>query len=170
MPVDSREGFACVIADSPTPSPAPAGDLEGAILSAARSLPLPRLQIQTEPADETLVNIETNLFTEPRTFNRTLNLLGANVQLTARPLNYTWHPGDGTTFTTPRPGGRYPDLDVTHRYRRPADAVSPRVDVTYRIRYRVDGGAWTTLDETITAPGPANSLRVAEARPVITGD
>ncbi len=41
-------------------------------------------------------------------------------------------------------------MDVTHRYREPADDVRPRVDVTYRVRYRVDGGAWQTIGQTLS--------------------
>jgi hypothetical protein len=59
-------------------------------------------------------------------------------------------------------------MDVTHRYRQPADDVHPRVDVTYRVRYRVDGGAWQTIGQTLQASGPAAELDVREAAPVLT--
>jgi hypothetical protein len=57
---------------------------------------------------------------------------------------------------------------VTYRYRQPAEAVSPRVDVTYRVRYRVDGGSWNTIDQTLLASGPTAQLEVKEAVPVLT--
>ena len=40
--------------------------------------------------------------------------------------------------------------------------------MTYRVRYRVDGGAWNTIGQTLLASGPAAELEVKEAAPVLT--
>jgi hypothetical protein len=90
------------------------------------------------------------------------------VRLDAAPVRYTWVHGDGTTASTSKPGRPYPAKDVTHQYRQPDDDLHARVDTTYRVRYSVDGGGWTTLGETLTAPGPATTLDVDEATPVLT--
>ena len=35
--------------------------------------------------------------------------------------------------------------------------------MTYQIRYRIDGGTWQTLGDTITAQGPNGDVRIREA-------
>ncbi len=141
---------------------------EGDILRAVREIGLPSLKVQIQPGEETLVNIETIFYTRPQPFERSITLLGFDIDLSADPVRYTWVHDDGTASTTSRPGKPYPAMDVTHRYRSPADDVHPRVDVTYRVRYRVDGGAWQTIGQTLQASGPAAELDVREAAPVLT--
>lgn len=141
---------------------------EGDVLRAVREIGLPSLEVQIQPGEETLVNVETIFYTQPRPFERSVTLLGFDVDLVATPVRYTWIHDDGTASTTSRPGRPYPAMDVTHRYREPADDVHPRVDVTYRVRYRVDGGAWQTIGQTLQASGPPAELDVREAAPVLT--
>ena len=141
---------------------------EGDILRAVREIGLPSLKVRIQPGEETLVNIETIFYTQPEPFERSITLLGFDIDLVADPVRYTWVHDDGTVSTTSRPGKPYPAMDVTHRYREPADDVRPRVDVTYRVRYRVDGGAWQTIGQTLQASGPAAELDVREAAPVLT--
>lgn len=141
---------------------------EGDVLRAVREIGLPSLQVQIQPGEETLVNVETIFYAEPEPFERSITLLGFDIDLVAEPVRYTWIHDDGTVATTSRPGKPYPAMDVTHRYREPADDVHPRVDVTYRVRYRVDGGAWRTIGQTLLASGPAAELDVREAAPVLT--
>lgn len=141
---------------------------EGDILRAVREIGLPSLPVQIQPGEETLVNIETIFYTRPQPFERSVDLLGFDVDLAATPVSYRWIHGDGTARSTTSPGRPYPAMDVTHRYRKPAEDVDPRVDVTYRVRYRVDGGAWQTLGQTLLASGPVAGLDVKEAAPVLT--
>ncbi|AXT85391.1 hypothetical protein C6I20_09465 [Aeromicrobium sp. A1-2] len=169
--VDAVEEIQCY---AQTPDSEAAGDpegrdlTEGDIVRAVREIGLPSLAVRIQPGDETLVNIPTIFYTLPQEFARNINLLGFNIDLTADPVSYRWVHGDGTTSTTSRPGAPYPALDVTHRYRVPAKAVRPRVDVTYRVHYRVDGGGWQTVGQTLEASGPAAALDVDEAAPVLT--
>ncbi len=141
---------------------------EGDVLRAVREIGMPALRIRIEPGATTLVNVETNFYAEPAPFTRSIELLGFDVDIEATPASFAWTHGDGTTATTGSPGRPYPHLDVTHRYRAPAAVVRPRVDVTYEVRYRVDGGAWAPLSQTLTAAGPAGTLAVNEAAPVLT--
>lgn len=141
---------------------------EGDILRAVREIGLPSLKVQIQPGEETLVNVETIFYTRPQPFERSVTLLGFDIDLVAEPVRYTWVHDDGTVSTTSQPGKPYPAMDVTHRYREPADDVHPRVDVTYQVRYRVDGGAWQTIGQTLQASGPAAELDVREAAPVLT--
>ncbi len=140
----------------------------GRVLQAVREIGLPSLRLTVQPGGETLVNLDTILSTSEPDFARSLTLLGSTVDLEASPTSYTWHHGDGTTQTTTIPGAPYPAKDITHRYTRPAKDVRLRVDATYEVRFRIDGGPWQTLADTITATGPATSLDVREARPVLT--
>jgi hypothetical protein len=141
---------------------------EGDIVRAVREIGLPSLPVKIQPGEETLVNIETIFYTRPQPFERSITLLGFDIDLVAEPVRYTWVHDDGTVSTTTRPGKPYPAMDVTHRYREPADNVRPRVDVTYRVRYRVDGAEWQTIGQTLQASGPAAELDVREAAPVLT--
>lgn len=140
----------------------------GDILTAAREVGMPPLELQVQPDGETLVNVETIFYTDPTVLRRTVTLLGRTVRLECTPVRFTWVHGDGTTASTSKPGRPYPAKDVTHRYEQPDDNVGARVDTTYRVRYSVDGGGWATLDETLTARGPVTAIDVDEAAPVLT--
>jgi hypothetical protein len=152
-------------ADTPQPEITP-----GLVLNEIRRIGLPTLETHTQPQDKTLVNFDTIFYTEPHPFTATVTLLGQQVDITAEPTSYTWHHGDGTGTTTRTPGAPYPAKDITHRYTRGDTTVRPRVDVTYTARFRVNGGAWQDIDETVTIAGPQTSLRITEATPVLSGD
>ncbi|HSE10291.1 MAG TPA: hypothetical protein VLB29_16640 [Nocardioidaceae bacterium] len=125
---------------------------------------------RTQPEGKTLVNFDTIFYTEAQPFNATVTLLGQQVDITAEPEQYTWHHGDGSSTATTSPGAPYPSKEITYRYSDADTTVSPRVDVTYSARFRVNGGAWQDIDETVTIAGPEGSLRVSEARPVLSGN
>jgi len=171
FPDRTEPGTRCALrgfADGPDPDEDEAELTEGDIVRAVREIGLPSLKVRIQPGEETLVNIETIFYTQPQPFERSITLLGFDIDLVASPVRYTWVHDDGTVSTTSRPGKPYPAMDVTHRYREPAEDVRPRVDVTYRVRYRVDGGAWQTIGQTLQASGPAAELDVREAAPVLT--
>ena len=152
-------------ADTPRPPQVGPDD----VLTALRRIGLPALEAKTQPADKTLVNFETIFYAEPQTFARTLTLLGQRVEVEATPTAYTWHHGDGTSTQTSTPGARYPAKEVVHEYTDAQVTVSPSVDVTYSARFRVNGGAWQEIPETVTISGPQGSLRIAEATAVLSG-
>jgi hypothetical protein len=139
------------------------------VLEAVRRIGLPSLQVRVQPDTATLVNFATIFYAEPQTFERTVSLLGFSVDVRAEPSSYRWVFGDGQEATTQSPGAPYPATDITHKYADAHVTVNPRVDVTYEVQYRVDGGAWQALDETLTAQGPATELRIKEATPVLSG-
>ena len=164
--------FSCAVVNFPgTFGTLPTNDPEitpGDIESAIREIPMPPHRLQIQPDGRTLVNIATIFFTEPRSLRRTVTLLGQQVRLDARPVRYTWVHGDGTSHTTSKPGRPYPSKDVTYRYQQPGHGLAARVDTTYSVRYRVNGGDWTTLGATLTARGPVTTVDVDEAVPVLT--
>jgi hypothetical protein len=142
----------------------------GMVQRAFRRLSWPASELVVEPPQgRTLVNFDTNFYTantHPTT--RTVTLLGQPVTIEATPTSYSWHFGDDGTLTTSDPGAPYPDLRVTHRYRR-VGSVTPSVDTTYAGRYRVADGSWQTIPDTLTVPGATVDLQVVSATPHLVG-
>ncbi|MGZ4537162.1 MAG: hypothetical protein ACXVXE_16610 [Nocardioidaceae bacterium] len=152
-------------AQTPKPTVTP-----GLVLSALRRVGLPALVAHTQPANKTLVNFDTIFYTEPQTFTRTLTLLGQRVDVEATPTKYTWHHGDGTTAETDEPGAPYPAMDITYKYLQAHQTVGASVDVTYSARFRVGGGSWQDIPDTVTIAGPTTALRISEATPLLSGN
>jgi hypothetical protein len=122
-----------------------------------------------QPRRETLVNLETIFYAEPPVWTNTVQLLGYSVDVEATVASYNWSFGDGAEMTTNEPGAPYPAMDVVHEYRDAHVTVRPRVDVSYRVRYRVDGGAWQSVDEMVDATGYSVALEVREGSPLLVG-
>ena len=121
------------------------------------------------PGGETLVNFETNFYTDNTDpVTQTVTLLGQRVSIEAMPAEYTWHFDADATVTTADPGSEYPNLDITHQYST-AGTVAPAVDTVYSGRYRIGNGPWASIPGTHTVPGPPASLRVLEATPRLVG-
>ena len=147
------------------------------VFEAMARLTWPRSELVVQPpGGRTLVNLETNFFTantEPTT--QTVTLLGQQVEIEATPGGYIWHwagageSADAGAEETTSPGAPYPDLTVTHTYRDADVTVHPWVDTVYAGRYRVNGGGWTGIPQTLTVPGDPVALEVLEARPVLVG-
>jgi hypothetical protein len=152
-------------ADTPRPTVTP-----GLVLTALRRIGLPAIEARTQPEDKTLVNFETIFYAQPQTFARTITLLGQSVDVEARPTQYIWHHGDGTVARTSTPGAPYPAKDVTYEYTDAHRTVQASVDVVYTARFRVGGGAWQDIAETVTIEGPPTPLRISEATPVLSGE
>jgi hypothetical protein len=140
------------------------------VLREIQRIGLPTLQAMTQPEGKTLVNFDTIFYTQAQRFTATVTLLGRQVDIVAEPTSYTWHHGDGRTTATSTPGAPYPSREITYRYSDAQTTVRPRVDVTYSARFRVNGGAWQDIDETVTITGPEGSLRVSEARGSLSGN
>lgn len=141
----------------------------GLVARAFRNLPLPASALSVQPGDgRTLVNFETNFFTERGEFTRVVRLLGRRVELRIWPSRFVWCFGDGAELGSESAGSPYPDLAITHAYGR-AGGVRPRVDTTYAARFRVDGGPWRDVAGTVTIPGASVPLRVVTASPVLVG-
>ncbi len=154
----------CVISDVAAPTVTP-----GMVAAAFRRIPLPASELVVQPpGGRTLVNFETNFYTEAGEFMRTVRLLGRRVELRIWPVSFGWRFGDGETRRTTGPGARYPDLEVTHRYLS-RGRVSPSVDTTYAAQFRVGDGSWRAVNGSVTIPGTPEGLRVVTARPVLVG-
>jgi len=151
------------------PEATPAEITPGVVLRALRRLGLPEAEARTQPEGTTLVNFDTIFYADAEAQTRDVTLLGRPVTIEATPVEFVWHHGDGTSRTTAEPGAPYPARDITHRYASATDEpLAPRVDVTYRARFRVADGPWRPISETVTVTGPPGSLLVSEATPVLT--
>lgn len=84
------------------------------------------------------------------------------IQPVLRSLTYVY--GDGSASEpTQSLGGPHPDGDIRWTYRRPG-SMATRVDTTYGGRFRLQGGAWMTIPDTVTVPGTPVTLTVREAK------
>ena len=164
--ITTDSGFYCPGED--TPAPAPQLTI-GMIARAFQRIPLPASPLNIQPPNgRTLVNFDTNFFTEDQSFDRTVRLLGRRIDLHITVSAYTWHFDDGEQLTTSEPGAPYPHLQITHSYLRTGD-YGPTLDTTYVADYRVDGGAWRTVPGSVTIEGDPEQLTAVEARPILVG-
>ena len=138
----------------------------GMARQAVANIPLPGLTLNVQPDGETLVNVPTIFWADPEPFETSIDLLGHEIEVEATPQSFTWVHGDGTSQSTDHPGRPYPRHSITHRYWQPA-GLRARVDTIYSVRYSVDGGGWTDLGEPLIATGPATTIDVHEAAPVL---
>jgi hypothetical protein len=167
-----RNPFAfCDIPQDVSIPPAPAPALTpGMVARAFRTIDLPPSELQIQPPNgRTLVNFDTNFYTEQPAFDRTVRLLGRQVELHIWPSQFRWVFGDGAELPSTSAGAPYPDLLITHSYLQKG-GVSPRVDTTYAARFRVDGGPWRAVDGVVTIPGSPVRLEVITASPVLVGE
>jgi hypothetical protein len=94
-------------------------------------------------------------------------MFGYRVEIRPKLVGYAYHFGDGSSLgPTTSPGGVYPDGDVVHTYSRPGTYTS-RVDVTFGAEFRINGGAWIRIPDTVTVPQPGTTVTVREARGVL---
>ena len=170
-------GAECVTFDPANPPPGVTGGPAPlpqvtwqVVLREVQRIGLPSLEVQVQPEGKTLVNFATNFYATPEAFERQVTLLGQGVDVRAEPTRFDWTFGDGATDQTDGPGGAYPDLEVTHRYADADVTVSPSVDVTYAAQFRVGGGEWQQIPQTVTISGTPVTLRVVEATPVLSGE
>ena len=117
------------------------------------------------PGGKTLVNFETNFFTPDNVaIAQDLTIAGQAVTIRALPTTYTFNFGDGAVTRSATPGRPHPNLDITHSYVRTGDVVV-RLDTTYSGEYRIGGGDWVAIPETLTVAGANQDLEIVEALP-----
>ena len=163
-PIGGHNGCASELESLEDPGPTQAD-----ILRAFRRIPLPEsVLIIQPPGGATLVNFDTNFYTEAAPFERTVRLLGHRVAFRISTQSFTWHFGDHTTKTTTQPGAAYPALDVTHRYLTKG-TVAPRVDTTWQADYQLDDRPWAPVNGTVTMQGDTQQLTIKSATPILVG-
>ncbi len=96
-------------------------------------------------------------------------MLGMRVEIRPKLVGFTYVFGDGSRFgPTSSAGGVYPSGDITHTYP-DAGAYATRVDVIFGGDFRVNGGPWTVIPDTVTVQGPPTTVQVKTARAVLVG-
>lgn len=163
-----QSGTDCYSSEPPEPEAELAPQVTDAdVLREVRRVGLPDATVQVQPEEETLVQLPTIFYTDPAGLEESVTLLGFTVDIDAAPVEYDWHHGDGSEQTTTTAGAPYPAKDITHTYTDAHVTVHPSVDVTYQVRWRVDGGEWQTIDQTLTATGPTTDLEIKEGTPLL---
>ena len=92
---------------------------------------------------------------------------GTTVEVEITPTNYRWSFGDGAAINTASLGRPYPQAsDIRHSYEQSslsaAGAFAVTVEISFSVRYRVDGGGWQPLDpisRSFTAAYPVQQLQ-----------
>ncbi len=155
--------------DIPPDEVEPANVTPDLVAAAMRRVRVPSAEVVVQPpGGTTLVNFETNFYTETEAFTHGLSLLGQRVDLRLTPASYTWRFGDGAVQRSESPGAAYPQLDVTHVYGAKQTA-RPSVDTTWTATYRLNDGPSRPVPGSVTIPGAPVSLEVITARPRLVG-
>lgn len=116
-------------------------------------LPVPDVTISANP-DTGLVALPSWFWIDgydgaPISSSDTLG--GVTVEVQIVPQRYTWSFGDGGTLETTLPGEPYPaESDIQHSYEQSSlgagGAFVVTVEISFSAQYRVNGGAWQSLD------------------------
>lgn len=104
---------------------------------------------------------------------RTSRTLGdTTVEVKITPTGYRWSFGDGATRETNSLGQPYPQVsDIRHTYQQSSltvgGAFRVAVEITFSVRYRVDGGPWQPLDPITRSF--ATAYPVQQLQSILTG-
>lgn len=170
-------GTTCLPNLVPGTNPAPTIEM---IVSAFHKTGWAKAALATQPkGDTTLVNLRTFFRIEwssagygpgevdvvdPST------MFGYRVEIRPKVISYVYRFGDGTSLgPTQSPGGVYPDGDVVHTYVKPG-SYSSRVDVTFGADFRINGGDWVTIPDTVTVPQRGTTVTVRQAQAVLVNE
>ncbi len=143
----------------------------GQILAAFHNTPWSRPTVHIQPeGNVTLVTLPTYFAAawpeagfQPGEAD-TLTMLGQQVQIRPTLDSYSYVFGDGKTLgPTTSAGGPYPGGDITHTYAT-AGIYNTHVDITFGGEFRISGGAWIPIPDTVTVAGPLQPLTVKTAR------
>ena len=94
-------------------------------------------------------------------------MLGYRVDIRPKLKGLMYHFGDDSEFgPTPSVGGRWPDGPIRHQYRR-TGTYPVNVAVTWGADFRIDGGEWAEVPDSVTVAGPAIQVQVKQARAVL---
>lgn len=140
----------------------------GMVLREFRAIAWPQSRLSIQPVNlRTAVNLETYFFTdntEPRT--QVVRIIGQRVEIEAAPTGYVYHFDRADSLETSDPGAAHPAGEVTHAYSYKGTAT-PSLDTVYTGRYRVNGGPWADIPESLTVAGTPVALEIVEVRPTL---
>jgi len=138
------------------------------VLTESKNVAFPPRRVMVQPAERTLVNLDTIVYTtESGISTDVVTLLGFPVEVEATPISYTWNFGDGgPNLITTTPGKPHPAKEITHKYLKRA-SVNLTLTTNYAARFNVAGTGWQYVAGTVPITGPATALLVREAVPVL---
>jgi len=94
-------------------------------------------------------------------------MLGYRVDIRPKLTGLMYRFGDESEFgPTPSLGGRWPDGPIRHQYRS-TGGYPVSVSVTWGADFRIDGGEWAEVPDSVTVAGPATQVQVKQARAVL---
>ena len=128
---------------------------------------VPALRPRAQPDGVALVGVPSIFAVgQPNRMSSVASILGWRVTIAARP-QWCWR-FDGATRTscTTNPGGRWPNVGVTHAWSRPGD-VTVRVTSTWRGSYTIEGFAPRPLGGQLVRQSETLAIAVREARGVL---
>jgi hypothetical protein len=128
-------------------------------VASAVAATLPRLTLHTDPSPQTRVGLDTNFYTEPQAYARTLSVNGQRVQVSGKVFYYQFSFGDGAGRSSTSPGKAFPQSQIIHRYEK-TGTFAPHVTAYFTITYSVAGGTWQSLSEKVASVGPSATLKV----------
>lgn len=130
---------------------APVLNVGAAALAFLRHMALPSPRPSVQPVDGTVVN-KAAIFSAGESGSRTatMSLGGLAVTVRAIPTSWTWTFEPGVSLSFDKPGGPYPNEDVTHIYRQPGT-----YDVTVAANWT---GTFTVSGATTAIAGSVSRL------------
>jgi hypothetical protein len=159
-------GYVYPSASGPTPATA-----RTVAQSVAGDIPLPGVSIEVAPSPKGLTGFNgwywVGGMPAGGVFAASADVLGATVNVQARPTSFIWSFGDGTQLTTASPGVAYPGPDgpsaVHHVYQALDESPGYQLSLTFvlEVRYQVNAGAWTnlgTVQRTISLTYPVEEI------------
>ena len=91
-------------------------------------------------------------------------MFGHRVEIRPKLANLVYHFGDGQSEgPTTSLGGKAPNGDVRHVYKK-SGTYNAYVTVTWGADFRIDGGAWLDIDDTVAVDQPASTITALQAR------
>ncbi len=144
------------------------------IQDAFNHTPWAKPQISTQPkGDVTLVGLDTFYKVnwseqgfQPGEIDNVdpTRMNGYRVDIRVKLVSFMWQFGDGQTFgPTTSEGGVYPSGNITHQYVK-GGGYPASVNTTFGGEFRIDGGDWAPIPDSVQVPGPATTVTVRTAQ------
>ncbi|VEG30049.1 Uncharacterised protein [Actinomyces howellii] len=122
------------------------------------------------PGPEARVDIIVIAYTSPDSRTLSTTVAGVPVTVTATPVSYRFHWGDGTATTTTDQGAPYPNHTVYHDYTGTRSNVVITVTTTWEATFTPEGGTSQPVTGTITTTSSADPFDLVRTVTYLTDD
>lgn len=155
--------LSCIYAEKPEDI----GDqIRESILREFQSQPIQSGRLELQPSPHTLVGAHTNLYVSAGEQVFDFVLFEQDIRIVARPTEYEWNYGDGTTYGpasfagTSLPESRWgEETPTSHVYRATGD-FQASVVVYFSGEYSINGGPMVPIDGRATVPSAPQTVSV----------